>query len=118
MLRSTQSSAYGLTKLVEHQCSLPVNVCPKTSSDCGVNAFGELVFSTVTEAALRSAMEGLAVEYPRQTKGESLSAFFRTGQQANRDDRGMAEARLSIVVARGNCGNPGGFSSCAKPNPD
>jgi hypothetical protein len=95
---STQWSAYGLTTLAASQSSLPVNVCPKTSSDCGVSPLGELVFCTVTEAAFRSALEGLAVEYPRHAKGANLLTAFSAGRQANRDGRGMDDARRSIVV--------------------
>jgi hypothetical protein len=81
----------------EQKQGLPVKVWPKTSFSCGVNTLGEVVFSTVTLVELRSVMEGLADEYPRQANGANLLTLFSTGQAPNRDGRGKDDARLSIV---------------------
>ena len=43
-------------------------------------------------------MAGLAEEYARHIKGAKLLTVFSVGQQANREGKGMDDARLSIVV--------------------
>lgn len=96
---STQWSTCGLTlSAPSKNKGLPVNVCPKTRFSFGVSPLGEVVFSTVTPVELRSAREGLAVEYPRHVNGASLLTVFSIGETPNREGRGRDDARLSSIV--------------------
>jgi hypothetical protein len=81
-----------------HICTiLPVNVCPKTSSFCGVNGFGDFAFSTVTVEAFKSATLPLATEYARHESIVDISGVFAMGKEPNRCRRGIDNARLSIL---------------------
>jgi hypothetical protein len=77
---------------------LPVKVCPKTSSFCGVKGFGDFAFSIVTFDAVRSATFPLATEYAREENMEDNSGLFDMGKEPNRYRRGVENARLSILL--------------------
>jgi hypothetical protein len=81
-----------------HICTMvPVNVCPKTSSFCGVNVFGDFAFSIVTVDAFKSATLPLETEYVRHESKVDNSGVSDMGKEPNRCRRGRENARLSIL---------------------